>query len=174
MCSTGPFQYRWLKEYIYISYYYHHQIGIIHNSHCFHIFPWLCVWDACYIISCYLLHMNSGNLFSLSLSNLCWVQMVGYGLNILFIYLYITPSHYHHCAKLYEDVELTKCMSDIFVECVSKIRHILPVIPYTICGAVCFQFTHFYCDDWVNIYIYILCLIIIIKSEVWSITHCLG
>ena len=52
----------------------------------------------------------------------------------------------------------------------SKIRHILSVIHYTICGAVCFQFTHFPCDVW----IYILCLIIIIKSEVWTITHCLG
>ena len=36
----------------------------------------------------------------------------------------------------------------------------------------CFQFTHSPCDDWENIYI--LCLIIIIKSEVWTITHCLG
>ena len=39
---------------------------------------------------------------------------------------------------------------------------------------VCFQFTLSSCDDWENIYIYILCLIIIIKSEVWTITHCLG
>ena len=34
----------------------------------------------------------------------------------------------------------------------SKIKHILSVIHYTICGAVCFQFTHFLCDDWDNIY----------------------
>ena len=34
----------------------------------------------------------------------------------------------------------------------SKIKHILSVIHYTICGAVCFQFTHFPCDDWENIY----------------------
>ena len=54
----------------------------------------------------------------------------------------------------------------------SKIKHILSVIHYTICGAVCFQSTHFSCDDWENIYI--LCLIIIIKSEVWTITHSLG
>ena len=40
-----------------------------------------------------------------------------------------------------------------FVECVSKIKHILSVIHNTICGAVCFQFTHFPCDDWDNIYI---------------------
>ena len=58
-----------------------------------------------------------------------------------------------------------------FVECVSKMKHILSVIHYTMCGAVCFQFTH----SLVMIErIYILCLIIIIKSEVWTITHCLG
>ena len=34
----------------------------------------------------------------------------------------------------------------------SKIKHILSVIQYTICGAVCFQFTHLLCDDWENIY----------------------
>ena len=33
-----------------------------------------------------------------------------------------------------------------------KIKHILSVIHYTICGAVCFQFTHFPCGDWDNIY----------------------
>ena len=41
-------------------------------------------------------------------------------------------------------------------------------------GLCVFMFTHLSCDDWENIYIYILCLIIIIKSEVWTITHCLG
>ena len=38
VCSTGPFQYRWLKGYIYSSCYYHHQIGSIHLSHCCPIF----------------------------------------------------------------------------------------------------------------------------------------
>ena len=52
-----------------------------------------------------------------------------------------------------------------FVECVSKIKHIISVIYYTICGAVFFQLW------WLREYI--LC-IIIIKSEVWTITHCLG
>ena len=53
----------------------------------------------------------------------------------------------------------------------SKIKHIFSVIQYTIYGAVCFQFTHSLA---VIERIYILCLIIIIKSEVWTITHCLG
>ena len=37
---------------------------------------------------------------------------------------------------------------------VSKIKHILSVIHYTICGAVCFQFTHFSFYDWGNMYTY--------------------
>ena len=80
-----------------------------------------------------------------------------------------TPTHskqYHTS----EDIKLIKCLSDIICQ-VCKIKHILSVFYYTICGAVCFQFTHFLCDHWENIY---LCLIIIIKSEVWIITHCLG
>ena len=65
MCSTGPFKYRWLKGYVYSSCYYHNQIGSIHLSHCYYIFPLLCC----------------------------------FGLQIVFICLYITPSHYHHCAN---------------------------------------------------------------------------
>ena len=34
----------------------------------------------------------------------------------------------------------------------SKIGHVLLAIQHTICRAVCFQFTHFPCDDWENIY----------------------
>ena len=43
-----------------------------------------------------------------------------------------------------------------FYQVVTYLLHILigylPVIHYTICGAVCFQFTHSLCDDWENIY----------------------
>ena len=75
-----------------------------------------------------------------------------FGLQIVLVCLYSAPSHYHHCANLSEGIELMKCLSDIyFVECVSKIKHVLSVIHYTICGAVCFQFTHFSCGDWENI-----------------------
>ena len=57
---------------------------------------------------------------------------------IVIVCLYYTPSHYHHCANLSEDIEL---LSDKFCR-----------VCDTICGAVCFQFTHFPCDDWENIY----------------------
>ena len=79
-----------------------------------HIYPWLCAWDVCYNIFCHLLHIHSGKtgiLFSLLLCSLWWVQ-------ILFVCLYITPSHYHHCANLSEDIELIKCLSDIYLSSV--------------------------------------------------------
>ena len=72
MCSTGPFQYRWLKGYIYRSCYYHHQIGSIHLSHCYHVFPWLCAWDDCYIIFCHKLHIRSAKTGNLFLCKLIW------------------------------------------------------------------------------------------------------
>ena len=80
MCSTGSFQFRWLTGYIHSSCYHHHQIGSINLTH-YHICPWLCAWDVCYIIFCHLLHIHSGKtgiLFSLLLCRLWWVQIFGY------------------------------------------------------------------------------------------------
>ena len=114
MCSTGPFQFRWLKGYIHSLCFYHQQIGNINLAHSYHIFPWLCAWDVCYIIFCHLFHIHSGKtgiLFSLLLCSLWWVQIVGY---VLACWSYVTPSHYHHCANLFEDIDLIKCLSDIF------------------------------------------------------------
>ena len=110
MCSTGPFQYRWLKRYTYSSFYYHHQIGSIHLSFCYHIFPWLCVWDVCYIIFCYLLHMHSGKFVFFIIVQIMMSanNRILFDLKIVFLYLYITPSHYHYCASLSEDIELIK------------------------------------------------------------------
>ena len=73
-------------------------------------------------------------------------------LKIVFVSSYITPSHYHHCANLSEGIGLKNVWRVYFVACVSKIRYILSVIHYTIRVAVCFQFTHFPCDDWENKY----------------------
>ena len=98
-------------------------------------------------------------------------SQIRYGLQIVFVCLYITPSHYHHCCKIICKHWTWNVCQIYFVECVSKIEHILSVIHYSIYGAVCFQFTQFPHDDWENI---LLCLIIIIKSEVWTIIHCLG
>ena len=80
MCSTGPFQFSWLKGYIYSSCYHHGQIGSINLVHCY-ILPRLCAWGDCYIIFCHLFNIHSGNtgiLFSLLLHSLCWMKIVPY------------------------------------------------------------------------------------------------
>ena len=143
LSSTGPFQYRWLKGFMYSSCYYHHQIGSIHLPHCYHIFPRLCVWDVCYIIFCYLLHIHSrktGNLFSL-LCSLWWVQIIGY---VLSWRLHSFVCTLHHLIIIIVQTYLTTLNSwtasqIYFVECVIKTRHILLVIHYKIRGAVCFS-----------------------------------
>ena len=177
MCSTGPFEYRWLKGYIYSSCYYHHQIGSIHLSHCFHIFQWLCAWDVCYIIFCHLLHIHcrkTGDLFSLVLCSL-WSSANGrirFGLQIVFICLHITPSHYHHCANFIwrhwtYKMPVRYNLSSVWVRL--SIFSQLSNLQYV--GLCVFSLP----ISFVMIErIYILCLIIIIKSEVWTITHCLG
>ena len=108
---------------------------------------------------------------SLLLCSLWWGQIVGYVLAFR-SYSFVCTVHHLIIINLSEDIERIKCLSDIFCQCVSTIKYILAVIHYTICGPVCLQFTNSPCDDWGNIYI--LCLIIIINSEVWTITHCLG
>ena len=115
ICSTGRFnKYRWLEGYIYSS----DQIGSIHVSNCFHIYPWLCAWDVCYIIFCHLLYIHSGkagNVFSLVLCSLWWVQIVGC---VLACRSYSFVCTLHHLIiiivqTLSEDIELIKCLSDI-------------------------------------------------------------
>ena len=39
---------------------------------------------------------------------------IRFGLQIAFVCLYITSSQYHHCANLFEGIELIECLSDIF------------------------------------------------------------
>ena len=155
MCSTGLFQFRWLRGYIHSSCYYHHQIGSINLTHN-HIFPWLYAWDVCYIIFCHLLHIHSGKtgiLFSLLLCRLWGVQKFGY---VLACRSYSFACTLHHLIIIIvqtylRTLNIRNACQIYFVECVSKIKHIFSVIHYAIHGAVCFQFTHFPCDDWENI-----------------------
>ena len=175
VCSSGPFQFRWLRGYIHSSCYYHHQIGSINLTH-YHIFPWLCARDVCYIIFCHLLHMHSrktGTLFSLFLCRLWWVQIFGYVLacrSCLFVctlhhLIIIIVQTYLRTLNLWNACQI------YFVECVSKIKHIFSVFQiYHIWGCVfsVYPFPLWWLKE------YTLCLIIIIKSEVWTIIHCLG
>ena len=164
--------------YIYSSCYYHRQIGSIHLSHCYHIFPWLCAWDVCYIIFCHLLHIRSGktgNLFFIIIVQFMVSANIGirFGLQIVLVCLYSTPSHYHHCENLSEGIELIKCLSRYILSSVWVRLNIfspLSIIQYVGCMFSVYPLPLWWLREY--IYIYILCLIITIKSEVWTITHC--
>ena len=101
-----------------------------------------------------------------------WIR---FALEIVRVCLYSTPSHYHHCANLSEDIELIKCLSDIFcrvwvrLSIFSQLSIVQSIIQYV--GLCVFSLP----TPLVMIeIIYIRRLIIIIKSEVWTITYCLG
>ena len=77
---------------------------------------------------------------------------IRFGLQIILVCLYSTPSHYHHCANLSEGIELKRMPVRYTLSSVWVRLGIFSVNHYTIYGAVCFQFIHFSCDDWENIY----------------------
>ena len=96
-----------------------------------------------------------------------WIR---FGLLIVFVCLYIAPSQYHHCANISEDIELIKCLSDIFCRVWVRLSIFSQssIIQYMGCVFSVYPFPLWWLRE------YTLCLIIIIKSEVWSIIHCLG
>ena len=96
---------------------------------------------------------------------------IRFGLQIVFVCLYSTSSHYHHCANLSEGFELIKCLSDIFCRVWLSIFSPLSIIQYVGLHVFSLPISHVMIDI---IYIYIRCLIIIIKSALWAITYCLG
>ena len=97
---------------------------------------------------------------------------IRFGLQIVFVCLYITSSHYHHCANLIwrhwiYQMPVRYNLSSVWVRL--SIFSQLSIIQYV--GLCVFSLP----ISFVMIErIYILCLIIIIKSEVWTVTHCLG
>ena len=97
---------------------------------------------------------------------------IRFGLQTAFVCLYIIPSHYHHCANFIWKHWTWKMpvrynLSSVWVRL--SILSQLSIIQYV--GLCVFSLpTSFVMIE----RIYILCLIIIIKSEVWTINHCLG
>ena len=167
--QLAHFSFGWLKGYIYSSCYYHHQIGSIHLSHCYHIFPWLCAWDVCYIIFCHLLYIRSGkigNLFSLLLCSLWWVLA---DRTRLFVQYTISSSSL--CKLIWRHwtykMPVRYILSSVWVRCsiFSPLSSMQCVGLYVSSLPISLVMIE---------RIYIFCLIIIIKSEVWTITHCLG
>ena len=157
---------------LYSSSYYHHQIGSIHLSHCCHIFPWLCemfVTSYSYTYCIYI--MGKPGICFHSYCAESANSRIRFGLKIVFVYLYSTHSHYHHCANLSEDTEPINFLSDIF--CRVREQDEAYSLSYSLYNVGLCVFSLLISHVMIDI-IYILCLIIIIKSEVLIIIHRLG
>ena len=96
---------------------------------------------------------------------------IRFGLLIVLVCLYSTPSHYHHCVNLSEGIELIKYLSDIFCRVWVRLSIFSPLSITQYVGLYVFSLP--ISLEMIEI-IYILYLIIIIKSEVRTITQCLG
>ena len=152
VCSTGPFQFRWLKGYIHCSCYYHHQIGSINLTLSYHIFPWLCAWDVCYIIFCHLLHIHSGKTGFFVQFMMSANSRIRFDLLVVFVCLYITPSYYHYCANLSEDMRVRYILSSAWVRL--SIFSQLSIIQYM--GLCVFSLPPFPWDDGETIHFVLL------------------
>ena len=102
---------------------------------------------------------------------MCAHNRVHYGPIVVFDCLLITQSHYHRYADVSESIELLNTCQVYSVESVSKLP-ILAIIFHAIYGAVCIQLTQFFLVMIVRIHV--PQLIIITKSEIWTICQCLG
>ena len=134
---------------------YHDQIGSFNDSHCCHIFPWLCAWGGCTMI-CWRFHVYRGT------AGLCFfhcfvvlwcVQIMGYIMAQLSHSFVCTLPNYHHYA-------------DASVECVSKIKSLFKIIFHAIYGAVCIQLTYFPYDDCES-----MCTLFYYYHQIGSMTH---
>ena len=97
---------------------------------------------------------------------------IRFRLQIVFACLYITPSRYHHCANFIwrhwtYKMTVRYNLSSVWVR--FSIFSQLSIIQYVGLCVFILPISFVMIER-----IYILCLIIIIKSEVWTIAHCLG
>ena len=104
---------------IYTSCYHHNQIRSINLSRCYHIFSvvgcLICLLHHILLLIAYTFRENMEFVFIIFVQFMMSANSrIRFGLNIVFVYLYITPSYFHHCANLSEDIEHIKCLSDIF------------------------------------------------------------
>ena len=131
MFSTGPFQFRWLEGYIHSSCYYHHQIGSINLTFCriFSVAVCLrCLLHLALSFIAYTFRENRDFVFIIIVQFMMSANnRIRFALQIVFVCLYITPSHYHHCANLFEDIALIKCLWDVSSVWVFKLSMFSPL-----------------------------------------------
>ena len=149
------------------SCYYHHQNGSIHLPHCDHIFPWLCAWDFCYIIFYHLLHIRSGKTiicfhYYCAVYDECKYSDTFWLADRTRLFVQYTISLASLCKVIWRHWTYKMPVRYIFVSPLSIIQYMGLYVFSLPLSLVMIEI------------IYILCFIIIIKLEVWPITHCLG
>ena len=97
---------------------------------------------------------------------------IRFGLQIVFVCLYITPFHYHHCANFIwrhwtYKMPVRYNLSSVWVRL--SIFSQLSIIQYVELYVFSLPISFVMIEG-----IYILFLFVISKSEVWTNTHCLG
>ena len=101
----------------------HHQIRSINLSHCCHIFPRLCAWGGCTIISCriHIYPSIPGKLFSHYYCTVVWcTQLIGY---IILLFAHYSTSLSSLCRRIWKYWNYKNACQVHSVECVSKIQH---------------------------------------------------
>ena len=161
MCWTGPFEFRWLKEYIHHPSYYHHQIGSIHLSHCCHIFPWLCVWDGCTIIFCHLFIYIPGTLgpcfhYWCSVYGICKWSDTLWPVGRVRLFVDYTISLSSICRLIWKHWTTKMLVRYMMSSMCLRLRQFSQLSLYSLYGAVCLQLTQFSCDDRENVYFILL------------------
>ena len=97
-----------------------------------------------------------------------WIRFC---LQIVLVCLYSSPSHYHHSTNLSEGIDYKMPVSYILSSVWVRLSIFSPLSIIQFVGLYVFSLPISFVM--VEI-IYIHCLIIIIKPEVWTLTHCLG
>ena len=179
----------------------HHQIRSINLSHCCHIFPRLCAWGGCTIISCriHIYPSIPGKLFSHYYSTVVWcTQLIGY---IILLFAHYSTSLSSLCRRIWKSsvcprYNIHTTLSDPAkneggAHCVSKVGlrgyHSLSCVltkPRVVTWPLDIPPWIRHCAIYAAVYIQLtnyLVIIVrnrvldhIIKSEVWTICHCSG
>ena len=148
----------------------------INLTHCYHIFPWLCAWDVCYIIFWPLIAYTFwGNrdfdfiiIVQFMMSSNSRMRFWFAHRIHLFVYNIISSSSL--CKLIWRHwtykMPVRYILSSVWVRL--SIFSQLSIIQYM--GLCVFSLP----ISLVLIERIYICLIIVTKSEVWTITHCLG
>ena len=173
--QLAHFSSRWLKGYIYSSCYYHHQIGSIHLYHCYHIrgcVPEMFV-TSYYVTHCMYVPGKPGICFhhycavydECNYSDTVWLP------DRTRLFVQYTVSLSPLCKLIWRHwiykMPLRYILLSVWVRL--SIFSPLSIIQYVGLHVFSLPISVVMIER-----IYILCLILIIKSEVWTITHCLG